>query len=58
VKEKTVNTTNPDDIFDLMTDLMDNKILKVAVCFKKIDLDFYNKLIAAAVDATVLSLFK
>ncbi len=48
VKEKTVNTTNRDDIFDLMTDLMDNKILKVAVGFKKIDLDFYNKLIAAA----------
>ena len=53
VKEKTVNTTNRDDIFDLMADLMDNKILKVAVGFKKIDLDFYNKLIAAAaVDAT------
>ncbi len=53
VKEKTVNTTNRDDIFDLMTDLMENKILKVAVGFKKNDLDFYNKLIAAAaVDAT------
>ena len=54
LKEKTVNTTNRDDVFDLMTDLMDNKILKVAVGFKKIDLDFYHKLIAAAtVDATI-----
>lgn len=39
---------NRDDIFDLMTDLIENKILKVAVAFKKNDLDFYNKLIAAA----------
>lgn len=53
VKGKTVNTTNRDDIFNLITDLMDNKILKVAVGFKKIDLDFYKRLIAAAaVDAT------
>ncbi len=49
---RTVNTTNRDNIFDLMTDL-NNKILKVAVGFKKIDFDFYKKLIAAAtVDAT------
>lgn len=52
-KEKTVSTTSRDDIFDQMTDLMVNKLLKVAVAFKKDNLDFYNKIVAAAsIDAT------
>ena len=56
VKEKSAILIDRNIVFDLMTDLMTNKILKVAVAFKKDNLTFYNKLVAAAgIDGNALT---
>lgn len=55
-KARKVNTQDRDGLFDKMSNLMNNRILKLAVAFQKTDLVFYNKMLAAAgIDSTAVA---
>ena len=44
--EKTLGTQNRADVFDKITSLVEDKLLKIAAAFKKDNLDFYNQITA------------